>query len=395
MSAGAPAASIRAWWSRRGSAVLVVAFVPLALLAALKIASELHRLVAWQSRPGAIDLRLRHQEIQRWFSGLPVYDELARLTYPPQAYAALWPLLGWLDVESARWLWALTSIGALAWISWLMVRQSGATTTREKVLIVLMLLSMNAVGVTVGNGQLILHLLPALVAALVLLRRPHAAWGTDLLVAILLNVALVKPTLTLPFAFVILVAARRIRPLVLTAVLYLVLTLVTLGFQPTALSTLVEQWGAQSASHVRGGYGDIHSALLALGLREWIGWSSLLVIGALALWTYRRRAADLWLLVGVAALVARFWTYHRVYDDVLIVLAMLALFRVAKRGATHRGDDVVAALLLALTITVMLLPASMETSALGWLYVGSHVATWLLALAFLVRSAATTHAADA
>ena len=50
---------------------------------------------------------------------------------------------------------------------------------------------------------------------------------------------------------------------------------------------------------------------------------------ALGVWLYRHRRVDLWLQLGVIAVVARLWAYHRLYDDVLVVLALVALFRIA------------------------------------------------------------------
>jgi len=39
--------------------------------------------------------------------------------------------------------------------------------------------------------------------------------------------------------------------------------------------------------------------------------------------------------MAVAALTARFWTYHRWYDDLLILIPMIALFRIAKEAETE------------------------------------------------------------
>jgi hypothetical protein len=58
---------------------------------------------------------------------------------------------------------------------------------------------------------------------------------------------------------------------------------------------------------------------------------SLSMLGGLGAWVYRYRRVDLWILLGVSAVVARLWTYHRVYDDILLVLPTLALFRLAQR----------------------------------------------------------------
>ena len=56
------------------------------------------------------------------------------------------------------------------------------------------------------NGQLALHLLPTVVAGLLLLLRRPPSWGRDLAGAGLLLVALAKPTLTAPFMWIAITA---------------------------------------------------------------------------------------------------------------------------------------------------------------------------------------------
>lgn len=383
-------------WHGRGAAALNVALVVMAVLALLKLGDETYRLVFSTAHNGAIDLRLRYDEVHRWFAGLPVYTDLHRLTYPPEAYVMLWPLVGWLGFGPVRWLWAATSALALISISTLVMRESGAETRRERMFVALMVLSINAVGVTLGNGQLGLHLLAALVAALVMLRDAPVTWTTDLTVATLMLVALIKPTLTMPFVFVALTIARRLRPFVLGAIGYVLLTLLAVWFQPASARAVVVEWWTQTrVVGLGGGYGDIHAALALLGRENWQLGCTLAVAGALGAWTYRCRHADMWILVGVAGLAARFWTYHRLYDDVLIVFPLVAIARVTKSDAMKDGTGPIAAVLLSAGIAAMLLPARMELARppINWLFVGGHVAVWLLMLGFLVRRAETQIAA--
>ncbi|MFQ5936741.1 MAG: hypothetical protein ACE5LB_10055, partial [Acidiferrobacterales bacterium] len=58
-------------------------------------------------------------------------------------------------------------------------------------------------------------------------------------------------------------------------------------------------------------------------------------------------------LIGVSAIVARFWVYHRAYDDMLLLLPMITLFRIAKQDTVGNGDSVVAGVLLAVTMIAM------------------------------------------
>jgi hypothetical protein len=63
-------------------------------------------------------------------------------------------------------------------------------------------------------------------------------------------------------------------------------------------------------------------------------------------WTHYYRRADRWVLMAVAALVARMWTYHRAYDDVLILLPEVSLFRIAKQNSSSHQQTIAGGLLL-------------------------------------------------
>jgi Glycosyltransferase family 87 len=390
------------WWDRYGTALLRLAVALMAAIALLKLGDELHRLL-WASGMGAIDLRLRHREVQRWFEGLPVYGLFAPMTaYPPASYAILWPLLGWLDLAPARWLWAATTVAALGGLAWLIVRASGADTPLERTVVALAVLSMYAAGATVGNGQLAVHTLPALVAATALLRQQEGSWRRDLLAAGLFLFALVKPTVSAPFFWLVLFVPYRPRPALLVVLGYLALTLLAASYQDLPPGTLV-------ASAVRAGsvmatessaaatdYANLNSWLRPLGLGQWVLPAALLALLALGLWIYRHRRVDVWLLLGVAALVARLWTYHRWYDDLLILLPMVALFRIGKRAGQADPVALGAWGLLAINWLLTRAPGGQYLLPPPWndLYVAVLTLSWIAMLAFLLWYAARTGPGD-
>jgi hypothetical protein len=100
---------------------------PDAVVAAAKLTDEMLRLVWRSGITAAIDLKLGHAEVHGWFAGAAVYRTLPAPTYPSAAYATLWPLLGWLPLKPARWVWAATTLIALAAMTWLILRETGAT----------------------------------------------------------------------------------------------------------------------------------------------------------------------------------------------------------------------------------------------------------------------------
>jgi hypothetical protein len=382
---------VRMWWRAWAVVILRAAIVVLGLLALAKIGDELFRLTLSTGPTGAIDLKLRHEEVALWFAGHPVYGAVSRITYPPATYALLWPFMGWLDVTGARWLWAVTSLIALVWLAAVSLRAiADASTTRlDRTFVVVMMLSLNAVGVTIGNGQLILHILPALLAAILLMRRADGAWS-DALAALCLIAGAAKPTVAGPFLWVALFASRRWQPIVFAAAGYGALTWLAATFQVGSVVGLVRDWLAQNRPDIAGGYGDIQSALVNTRFVAAAMPAAIVVFVAHGIWAYRHRRADLWIQLGVAALVARLWAYHRVYDDVLIFVPMLALFRIARLERTDDGRDLIAGIVLALGVVAMALPARLETSASPWpwLFVGGHVMMWGAMLVVLMRAAA-------
>jgi len=60
--------------------------------------------------------------------------------------------------------------------------------------------------------------------------------------------------------------------------------------------------------------------------------SSLLLLVLLGLWIRWHRRSDPWLLFGVTAIVARLWTDHQLFDDLLILVPLVTLFRLLKMG---------------------------------------------------------------
>lgn len=383
---------LRTWWTSHRATLLRLAVALMAVAALVWLGYQFWRLLwestpIWRSSPiGAFDLKLLHNEVHRWLAERPVHSGEEYGVYPPASYVILWPLLGWLAVTPARWLWAATTVAALGWLAYLIVRESGANTRLERVFVALMPLSMYATGATIGNGQLIVHLLPMLVAGLLLLHRGQCGWRKDLLAAALVLVALVKPQVSAPFFWIVLVVSGRLRPVLLVTLGYVALTLFALSFHPElGLSLLLRDRVAITATVASHGDADLHVWLATLGLEKWNLPVSLLVLAALGLWTYRHRHGDLWLLMGIAAIIARFWMYHRWYDDLLMLLPMVALFRVAKRGPSADGGDVVASGLLVISMFVMLAPGGWYLFPPPWnmLYVAGQTIVWMVVLIFL------------
>jgi hypothetical protein len=271
-----------------------------------------------------------------------------------------------------------------------LVRASGATTRLEQAFVALMLLAMNATGVTIGNGQVILHVLPLLLTGVLMIRAEPTAkrqWmGSGLMV-----LALIKPSVSAPFLWPALFGASRVR---LAAMLtigagYLALNLLATSFQSASLTEVLATLGSRGSNFTNEwSYGNLTALVTDLGLLRWSLPASASVFLALGWWVYVNRRADEWILLGVCALVARLGIYHLVYDDVLIIVPMLALYRVAKRESDdHNG--VLAGALLAINIVSMLFLANWQRAGppLHELFVWGHVLVWIVDLLVLMRFA--------
>jgi hypothetical protein len=336
-----------------------------------------------------------------WFAGENVYRQVDSAMYPPASYLMMWPLLGWTSEELARWLWAGLSVAALVWLAFLVVRWTRAEGLVERGFVVALVLGMHATGPNVGNGQLNLLLLgPLVLAMLGALRNDGDAW-TAACAAAMATVALVKPSVAAPFFWILLLVPSRPWSAFATVLLYAGLTCFATAFQQTDAISLLSDWLERATAGAAWGaaqtpaaggiaYGNVHALLGSAGLQEWNAAASLTLLGALGLWVWWRRGSERWILIGVAALVSRIWVYHRIYDDILILLPMIALHRIAKGvdGAPSRT----AGALLGAAVVVTLIPARLQLQPPPWstAYGLGQLMLWLAMLAFLLWRAGAT-----
>jgi hypothetical protein len=225
-----------------------------------------------------------------------------------------------------------------------------------------------------------------------MLHRRPSSWRRDAIVAGLVVWALVKPSVAAPFVLLVALGGplrERLRPTALIVLGYALVTLVAALFREADLVRLGRIW-VNAAVHqaarnygATGAYGSVHHWLAVAGLERWNSVASLVALAWLGVWIHRRRAADPWILLAVTALVARLWTYHRIYDDWLALLALVALYRLA----TRPGGDRWAAALLVIGWALAVAPARLFflSSPWGSLYAEAVSASWLLTLAFLVH----------
>ncbi len=372
--------SIRSFWSRHRGKALGLAIGVMAVMAVRRTAQGFSRVAVGGIRGDVADIF--HDLVPRWFGGQPVYAYSYLAVHPPATYAILWPVFGTLDIDAARAVWIALLTGGLAWLMYISVVETLASSAQERVFAALMPPCMYATLLTVSSGQFGVVILPLLICALILLKRNAPSWRRDILSGALLLLALVKPTVAAPFVWIALVLPGGIRPVMIVFLAYAALTILALTFQPTDAARLFHEW--QERSHVlasTAGSANLHRLLARFASERWLMPVSFAAFAALGWWTYRSRTADVWLLLGVAAVFARVWTYHRQYDDILILLPAIALFRLTKRASSNDGVEVLAGLLLASIIATWVAPIWLHyhvivarTTTLLWLAAGGFIA---------------------
>lgn len=346
-----------------------------------RLALEFHRLLF--EPEGPIDLQLIRALIRDWFAQTRVYVRYRGTVHPPITFVLLWPLYGWISGDIGRWFFALNAAVVTAALAAILVRESGAASRADRILLATIVVACYPTAITIGNGQITLHvLLVTITAVLVAVRKPPGI-GRDVALTALFLWALVKPNITLPFFWVIAFTRGWTRPVAFALVSYFGLSALSVALHGTGLEgvrALVAAWYAKGElGFAHTGYGNIHEWMGDAGLEDWILPASGLVFALHGLWAWRHREADLWVMIGVAAIVARLWAYHREYDDLLLVLPLIALYRLA------RGPEPVrhARALFALGSVALLAPITPMREYASW----ALVILWLLQLALLAAAA--------
>ncbi len=390
----------RSLWQRFATPLFWLAVAGMSILATGWLLFKFEQLLfdpnlTGSSPTGPVDLVNRQIQVKGLFAGEPLYETTTNAVYPPASYLLLWPLLGWLSEQGARWLWAATSLGSLAWLGWLTVRASGETVRVRRIFLALLPAVLFGTGATIGVGQVGLHLLPALVASLLLLGQ-RQRWSTDLLAAALFMLTLVKPTMSAPFFWLVLLLPStteghpRLRPALLVLVLYAASTVGLSLFQPADPITLLQQWWERGVAGAwYGGYsgGVINQQtwLSVVGLGAYGTELSLLILMAWGGWLFVYRRQDAWLLIGATAIVARLWIYHRYHDDILLLLPLIAFYRLA-RNEGWQPSSVAAAILFGIGLFTTVTPLGSWRLPAWWVesYQLLQGTTWVVMLICLM-----------
>lgn len=329
---------------RDGLRVLVAA---LAVLAALRLGAGYHALLFAEAAqrsdgpfisagPGAVDLMARRFETGDYFGSV----KIGRNVYPPASYAMLWPFVSAASIPLVRWTWALVLTGSFAWLCRTCARASGFADPLARLAFGMLPLTFLATSSSISTGQLSPVVIALLVASVVRFARFSGARHDGAIGAALFTLASVKPTLAAPFGWLLLFVPRSLGPSFLASAFYGGLTAVSLLARRIRVGSAPALPAAVTGAHVRvpsleitrkmfaPGYSNLQNLFVFMGYdRPFVFLPPLVATALLGPWAWRHRRDDPWVLLGVTGLVARFAFYHRGYDDLLVVPALVALAR--------------------------------------------------------------------
>ena len=115
-----------------------------------------------------------------------------------------------------------------------------------------------------------------------------------------------------------------------------------------------------------------------------ITFSLLMLLG---LWIYYHRGINIWLLISVCSLFAYFWTYYRWYDDIIILIPIITLFRMTKAIHFSEKTKLLSGLLLVISIILSIAPGGhyLFPGPFDDLYIYSQFIAWISVFAFLLK----------
>ena len=289
------------------------------------------------------DLLRRAEEVALFVRGENPYAD-PDMTYPPSAPPVFTALIAPVPASALRGAWLVLNLLALAALVWAVARLAGRAWPSWLVAAFgLALAASKPVRGGIGLGQF--HLIPtALVAGSLLAmgaRRQVAA-------GLMLGIALIKPTMALPF-LAIPAARGRWRTLATASAVQGVLLAGTSAWLGIGPMTLTRQWLRLARGQMSAGAIDLPTLLS----RAWPAaagagpamTAAILVATLVAAVAWRSRS-DLALAAACGAAAVTF-SYHRFYDLVLLAFPLAYLFEVARRrGGAWIGLAAVFAALL-------------------------------------------------
>jgi hypothetical protein len=307
--------------------LLAWAFGLFALGAAYQIKGNVE-LVAGDAASAAIDLRNRDYEQAFFMEGKDPYDHMVG-SEPPWGYV-FGQVLVWPPWPAVRGYFAAINLIALAWLMIWAYREPRGATVEARLLIMAAVFAFGGSCTATEVGQISI-VVTALLAGALSCDRARRPYLCGLLVAL----ALIKPTIAAPFAVALLVTARY-RAVLAAAAYGAAATAVAWLVTNTSPILMLQQLAHGAAQFISDGTLGLVDLVTMLGASPAaVVWLPLLIaLPGLALMAGVRPSLPI--AFAVATVWARLWTYHKSYDDVMLVFVLVPLGVFALRQAPSR-----------------------------------------------------------
>ena len=299
------------------AAVLAAAIALFALGGAYQVKGN-YDLVAGSDPTSAIDLRNRDIEHALFVSGKNPFDSFDA-SQPPWAYplglvltAPPWP--------AVRIYFAIINALALGFLMWWAYREPRNAPSEVRLLLMAAVFAFGGSCTATEVGQVSI-VVTALLAAALLCDRARWHYACGLLVAL----SLIKPTISLPFAVALLVTGRY-RAAIAAAAYGAAASAITWAVTGASPYLMLQQMVAGAAKYVDAGTLGVMDMLAAFGIvsAAQVALTPVIIaVPAMVLMTMTRHS--LTLAFAVAAVWGRLWTYHKSYDDVMLVFLLIPL----------------------------------------------------------------------
>lgn len=252
-------------------------------------------------------------------------------TYPPSSIALLSVTLGWLrSMDQVLWIWLAVNVLSLAAVARLLDRTFDRPPAHlpmpDGASLLLLLLTIVPSWNAIANGQ---FSLPVLACLLAVVQRGVSESAAGLA----LGLALLKPSIALPFVVLEGARGRWKRVAIALGLHSIALAAISVAIHRSPI-LLVREWMSVSAQYMAGMF-TLQELINVAGLAG-TGWGTAIVATALAFLSgvvlvFRRRpTVDLFAFLGVGSVV---WMYHKYYDFVMLMPALMILMGWSSRDA--------------------------------------------------------------
>jgi hypothetical protein len=283
----------------------------------------------------------RAEEVALVVAGRDPYDD-PDMTYPPSAPAVFVPLVAPFGGRGLRIVWLALNLGALGVVCGRIVRLGEGWSPEARLGFGLVAAASKPVRLTLGLGQF--SLLPL---ALVLGAESASRRGREGLAGLLLGVALIKPTMVVPFLLVF-AAGGRWRAVVVAGCVQAAAFGAVAAWLGADPSRLLGEWLGRARSQSSAGLIDVPSVAERImpGAADHAAGIAAILLIACGVLLVRYRDRPRLLQLAVAGCFAALFTYHRPYDLVLLLPALGWLVETGRTSMARRGIAGVFALLL-------------------------------------------------